>query len=47
MYKDRKETIHIEVGEEDIHQHIKKISSMYANMVTRPKVQEEGDKHSP
>ena len=30
-----------------IHQHIKKISSMYANMVTRPKVQEEGDKHSP
>ena len=47
MYKDRKETIHVEVGEEDIHQHIKKISSMYANMVTRPKVQEEGDKNSP
>ena len=47
MYKERKKTTYVKVGEEDIHQHIKKISSMYANMVTRPKVQEEGDKHSP
>ena len=31
MYKGRKETTHVEVGEKDIHQHIKKISTMYAN----------------
>ena len=36
VWRDRKETTHVEVGEEDIQQHIKKISSMYANMVTRP-----------
>ena len=40
MYKERKETTHGEVGEEDIHHHIyiyiSKISIMYVNMVTRP-----------
>ena len=39
MYKDRKETTHVKVGEEDIHHHIykyiSKISTMYVNMVTR------------
>ena len=50
MYKDRKETTHARIGEEDIHHHhiyISKISTMYVNMVTRPGVQEEGSKHSP
>ena len=40
MYKKRKETIHVEVGEEDIQHYIYiyiyKISTMYVNMVTRP-----------
>ena len=38
MYKERKEIIHVEVGEEDIHHHIyiSKINTMYVNMVTRP-----------
>ena len=39
MYKDRKETTHVEVDEKDIHHHhiyISKISTMYVNMVTRP-----------
>ena len=38
MYKDRKETTHVKVGEEDIHHHIyiAKIITMYINMVTRP-----------
>ena len=39
MYKERKETTHVEVGEEDIHHHIyiyiSKINTMYVNMVTR------------
>ena len=42
MYKERKETTHEEIGEEDIHhQHIyiyiyiSKISTMYVNVVTR------------
>ena len=55
MHKDRKETTHVKVGEEDIHHHhhhhiyiyISKISTMYVNMVIRPKVQEEGSKYSP
>ena len=43
MYKDRKETKHVEVGEEDIHHiyiyiykyiYISKISTTYVNMVT-------------
>ena len=44
MYKDRKETTHAEIGEEDIHYHIyiyiyiyiSKIRTMYVNMVTKP-----------
>ena len=45
MHKERKETTHEEIGEEDIHHHhhhhhiyiyISKISTMYVNMVTRP-----------
>ena len=41
MYKERKETKHVEVGEEDIHHYIyiyiyiSKISTMYVKMVTR------------
>ena len=42
VYKDRKETTHVEIGEEDIHHHIyiyiyiSKIRTMYVNMVTKP-----------
>ena len=41
MYKERKETAHIEVGGEDtyhiyIYIYISKISTMYVNMVVRP-----------
>ena len=41
MYKERKETTHVEIGEEDIHHiyiyiYISKISTMYVNMVARP-----------
>ena len=40
MYKERKETTHVEVGEEKhtsyIYIYISKISTMYVNMVTRP-----------
>ena len=39
VYKERKETIHVEIGEEDIHHiyiYISKISTMYVNMVRRP-----------
>ena len=40
VYKERKETTHVEVGEEDIHHiyiyiYISKISTKYVNMVTR------------
>ena len=38
MYKDRKETTHVEIGEEEIHYiyiYISKISTMYIKMVTR------------
>ena len=31
MYKEKKETTHVRVGERNIHQHIKKISTMYVN----------------
>ena len=31
MYKERKETTHVRIGERNIHQHIKKISTMYVN----------------
>ena len=41
VYKERKETTHVAVGEKDIHHiyiyiYISKISTMYVNMVTRP-----------
>ena len=38
VYKDRKETTHVKIGEEDIHHHIyiSKISTMYVKMVIRP-----------
>ena len=39
MYKERKETTHVEVGEEGIHHHIyiyiAKISTMYVKMITK------------
>ena len=40
VYKKRKETTHVEIGEEDIHHiyiyiYISKISIMYVKMVTR------------
>ena len=38
-YKDREETTHVKIGEEDIHHiyiYISKISIMYVKMVTRP-----------
>ena len=44
MHKERKETTHVRIGERNIHQNIKKISTMYVKkkkMVTRPKVQEQ------
>ena len=31
MYKERKETTHVRIGERNIHEHIKKISTMYVN----------------
>ena len=31
MYKERKETTHARIGESNIHQHIKKISTIYVN----------------
>ena len=39
VYKERKETTYVEVGEENIHHHhiyISKIRTMYVKMVTRP-----------
>ena len=43
VHKERKETTHVKVGEEDMHHHhhhiyiyISKISIMYVNMVTKP-----------
>ena len=51
MYKERKETTHVEVGEEDIQHHIyiyiSKISTMYVKNGHKTGVQEEGSKHSP
>ena len=42
MYKERKKTTHVRVGERNIHPHIKIISTMYVKkMVTRPNVQEQ------
>ena len=37
VYKERKKTTHVEVGEEDIHHiYISKISTKSVNMITRP-----------
>ena len=45
VYKDREETIHVKIGEEDIYHHhhhhhiyiyISKINTMYVKIVTRP-----------
>ena len=48
MYKDRKEITHVRIGEKkNIHQHIKKISTMYVNNCHKTGVQEQGSKHSP
>ena len=52
MYKNIKETTHVEVGEEDIHHHhiyiyISKIIIMYVNMVTRPVYKKKKLKEAP
>ena len=36
VHKERKETTHVRIDKINIHQLIKKISTMYVNMVTRP-----------
>ena len=48
MHKERKETTHVEVGEENIHHHtyIKDRHSVY-KYGHKTDVQEEGSKHSP
>ena len=40
MYKERKEITHARIGERNIHQHIKKISTMYVNNGHKTYVQE-------
>ena len=40
MHKERKETTHERVGERNIHQHIKKISTMYVNNGYKTHVQD-------
>ena len=40
VHKKRKETTHVRVGERNIHQHIKKISTMYVNNGHKTHVQE-------
>ena len=40
VYKERKETTHVRVGERSIHQHIKKISIIYVNNGHKTHVQE-------
>ena len=51
MYKNIKETTHVEVGEEDIHHHIyvyiSKIIIMCVNMVTRPVYKKKKLKETP
>ena len=50
MYKDRKETTHVEVGEEDIHHHIYIYIKDKHNVCKhghKTGVQEEGSKHPP
>ena len=40
VHKERKETTHVRVGERNIHQHIKKISTMYINNDHKTHVQD-------
>ena len=40
MYKERKETTPVRIGKRNIHQHIKKISTMYVNNGHKTHVQE-------
>ena len=40
VHKERKETTHVRVGERNIHQHIKKISTMYVKSGHKTHVQE-------
>ena len=40
MHKERKEATHVRVGERNIHQHIKKISTMYVNNGHKTHVQD-------
>ena len=40
MYKEKKETTHVRVDERNIHQHIKKISTMYVNNGHKTHIQE-------
>ena len=40
MHKERKETTHLRVGERNIHQHIKKISTMYVNNGNKTHIQD-------
>ena len=50
MYKERRETTHVEVGEEDIHLHINIYIKDEHNVCKhghKTSVQEEGGKHSP
>ena len=50
MYKDKKETTHVKLGEEDIHHHICiyiKIKHNVCKHGHKTGVQEEGGKHSP
>ena len=39
VHKERKETTHVRIGERNIHQHIKKISTMYVNNGHKTNVQ--------
>ena len=48
VYKERKETTHVEIGEEDIHQHIYIYNKHnVCKHGHKTSVQEEGSKHSP
>ena len=48
MYKERKETTHVEVGEEDIHHYIYiKVKHKVHEHDHKTGIQEQGGKHSP
>ena len=40
VYKERKETTHVRIGERNIYQHMKKISTMYVNNGHKTHIQE-------